>query len=757
MATSDTPTLGFADVPADALAWAGQHVAVNAAEAVRSNDWAKTYMLTGAGPSAYLKMVPAQRARQLAHCADIAGRFPAHVPEVLAFDAQRGWLLTADHGGQELGDDDDQAEAEQRMLLASLAGMQVQASRDPAWLAGFDHVDPTQMPRRLLQFLAADGGVVAPLGAAAFIGAPAAARYLSLLQPRMGLIAAHIAKAAELPPTLVHGDLHTGNAAQVGSDRCIIHDWDECAVGPAGTCLHALFDGATLPAILLARWEASGTPMDTLEGRLLSGYVRALAEGGYASEPLLRRCLAAAICAGQVRFIVTYGEFDHDPTARHPGRMIRQLLDNLLDLADWLAAQDPETALGMAADYEARREWVRARQLLQDQVARNPEDPVLIGHYARLARRAGDGEAAEEACREAIRLQPAEAAWRLELARVYLDRLDLTACRDALQAARERAPGTAELARLETRYGEFDAAVQAAAAPDGWPQVQVSPEERAQGVLQPDTLTLLIELFRAHGVVQINGVFEPDYIGQLHRTFLERYAREMGEREHDNHLQVGDRRYMLTLAMDDVFGAPQIIANGLLLPAMHRLFGKDCILGAYTTVISLPGSEDQQIHKDHTPLFDEEGWSLELPCVAAQVIVPLIRMDHQTGPTRSFKDTQGIAYQDAVGLPSHDPVIEPGSCLFIDYATVHYGLANRSQQVRPIMSMVYSRPWFRDVWNYHLQPPMRFTSAFFERAPNDVRKLIAWREIERRTVHQEDDTPSSAGFVQTRSVPQDTK
>ena len=193
--------------------------------------------------------------------------------------------------------------------------------------------------------------------------------------------------------------------------------------------------------------------------------------------------------------------------------------------------------------------------------------------------------------------------------------------------------------------------------------------------------------------------------------------------------------------MDDVFGSPGVIASDMLLPLMKQILGDECILGAYTAVISLPGSEDQQLHKDHTPLFREKGWSLELPTFAAQIILPLVTMDETTGTTRCFKDTQGVTYEAAAELPSFDPVVPQGSCLLIDYSTAHRGLANRSDQVRPIMALAYSRPWFRDIWNYHLQPSMRFASSYFEDAPAEVRKLIAWREIERRTFRQERDPP----------------
>jgi hypothetical protein len=61
----------------------------------------------------------------------------------------------------------------------------------------------------------------------------------------------------------------------------------------------------------------------------------------------------------------------------------------------------------------------------------------------------------------------------------------------------------------------------------------------------------------------------------------------------------------------------------------------------------------------------------------------------------------------------------------MDYRLSHQGLANRSPCVRPVLSVVYNRPWFRDCVNYEQQAPLRITREEFERVPEDVRRLFA--------------------------------
>ena len=77
-----------------------------------------------------------------------------------------------------------------------------------------------------------------------------------------------------------------------------------------------------------------------------------------------------------------------------------------------------------------------------------------------------------------------------------------------------------------------------------------------------------------------------------------------------------------------------------------------------------------------------------------------------------------------------------GSCVLLDYSVAHLGIGNRSEHVRPILNLIYSRPWFRDCRNYHLQPPLRFAPGYLDDAPDAVHKLVAWWDLERQAAAQ---------------------
>jgi ectoine hydroxylase-related dioxygenase (phytanoyl-CoA dioxygenase family) len=191
---------------------------------------------------------------------------------------------------------------------------------------------------------------------------------------------------------------------------------------------------------------------------------------------------------------------------------------------------------------------------------------------------------------------------------------------------------------------------------------------------------------------------------------------------------------MHTVTLDDELGAPELVASSVFMPVMRAILGPQCILGAYTAVSSHPGSADQEIHKDHSALFEERDWQFETPTFAAQVIVPLLGLNEVTGATHIFKGSQRMTLnRSARDMQGCDPVVPLGSCVLLDYSVIHFGRGNRSDQIRTILNLVYQRPWFRDCRNYSLQPPLRFAPNFMAQASDVVKPLVAWWELEQRT------------------------
>lgn len=720
---------------ADAVAWACAAWPAADIKTISQSNWATTYRLSNGAASSYLKVLPLSQGSQIQRYAALAERFPQETPRLLASAPDRGWILLEDHGGTPL-----EGEPADRVDVAiALANLQLKAASDTAWLAQLRTVRLDDAVSDLLDFLRRPAQLS---GAAHFLGAATATRYARLLRHRADLLGALVARAEILPPTVSHGDVHLGNVARLADGRLVMFDWDELAAGPAGLCLHGLMSGCAVGTALLRRM-AAGTPApQTVEGAIVDAYIDVLVQGGYATRAELLEALPGAMCAGQMRFVTSFGRFPGDTDLEDAADTLNQRLSDLLDLCDWLASKDPAQAISSADDYESQAEWQRAHRLIQDKLAHSPSDAALLRRYAKLSERLGYRDTAAEAWQELLKFSKDDAEAFAQLVQFQLDRLDMEASHELLTLARSRGIDSAALRALGERASLLMDCLAQADAPHGWPRVPISPTERDRGQLDASTQALILHLFRQQGAVQLDGVFTPTAMEQLQQAFAQQHSRHLNSQSPEDVLQVGNRRYMLTMTLDATFGSPSIVASGLYLPLMKELLGDECILGAYTAVVSLPGSTDQDPHKDHTPLFEEDGWHEGAPTFAAQVIVPLLELNELTGATAVYKGSQGFSYEAAAeALPFQVPEVPLGSCLLVDYAVAHFGRGNRSDQVRPILNLVYARPWFRDCRNYHLQPPMRFAPGFLSTADDTVRPLVSWWDLECRAALKASEPP----------------
>lgn len=722
----------------EAVKWACGQFKVQNAMLVSDNAWAATYHVSGPSGSAYLKILPPVARGSISRIALISKKIAGHVPEVIATDPHEGWILFADHGGQDLASGDDLIE-----VARSFAMIQAHAVRSAELQSGLEVFDINDAPQALMAFLTRPPtlgtAIHSSTGASYFIGEAQAIQYAALLKPRLHLLSSHLQAASELPKTLCHCDLQKRNVALKPNGQIVFFDWDEAVAGPAGVGLHGLFSCSTLPAILVAQWMASGRAGDSLPDLRLKAYVQALVDGNYATESALLAGIVGGIFAGQIRFIISFGDYPGQQHHADCANTLNKLLSDLLDLCDFLATQEPCAAIASAQDYGQRGEWHRAERLVQDVLARNPSDLDGLTLYCRTMYQLGNLEAAQKAAKTAFALAPKSVAARIAMAIIYLGKLNFSACTDLLQEVFEAEPENSHARELRELMGRAQTPIsirEIAGQPQGLPCIRLSDQEKSSQQLSPDSLDLLLELFSRHGVVQIDNIFSLDLIGRIQDRFHGEYKDRFSDGGCSDVLQIGEKRYMLTMELDDLFGSEDLVASKILLPFIERVLGEECILSAYTAAVSLPGSTDQPVHKDHCSLFREHGWDSQIPSFALQLVVPLLPLNASTGTTRVFKGSQRVEADVAAQTPHQDPYVPLGSCLLIDYSVAHCGLSNRSDMVRPILNLVYSRGWFRDYKNYEVQPPLRFSKHYFGQASPAVRKLVGWREIELRLASQ---------------------
>jgi hypothetical protein len=147
------------------------------------------------------------------------------------------------------------------------------------------------------------------------------------------------------------------------------------------------------------------------------------------------------------------------------------------------------------------------------------------------------------------------------------------------------------------------------------------------------------------------------------------------------------------------FNDARLVAN----PTLEALL--DGVLGPHKLafmgiVQSLPGAEAQGWHMDGDHLFTP--W--QLPPHAVTVFVYLADLAEEQGIPEfitgsHLQEQYQLLQQGVEAVPIY---FRPraGSITVFDYRTVHRGTPNVSQGDRPLLYMVYSKPWFQDTVNF---------------------------------------------------------
>ena len=66
-----------------------------------------------------------------------------------------------------------------------------------------------------------------------------------------------------------------------------------------------------------------------------------------------------------------------------------------------------------------------------------------------------------------------------------------------------------------------------------------------------------------------------------------------------------------------------------------------------------------------------------------------------------------------------------GDAFLMDFRLIHAGTPNVSDIARPILYIVYSRPWFREDMNFDEQPPINLSPKQRKKVPKKLRYLFA--------------------------------
>jgi hypothetical protein len=258
--------------------------------------------------------------------------------------------------------------------------------------------------------------------------------------------------------------------------------------------------------------------------------------------------------------------------------------------------------------------------------------------------------------------------------------------------------------------------------------LRVSAEDREQGRLSDATTHTALSAMRREGFVQLDDVLSRDRATTLQRAYFDRYGRLQPTDLDGRALLVGDKRYMVTIDVAGVFNDPLLYVNPFFFPVVKQILGGEAVLDSFGVVCAFPGAPAQHIHVDHGPLFPDSPLDMMVPCFAVTVVLPLVDLDASTGATAVWPGTHRERW---VGLPNPNPErayvpeVRLGSVYLMDYRLVHSGRPNVTDRPRPILYMIYSRPWFTDRANLTLQDRIRISPEERATVPEQYRPLFA--------------------------------
>lgn len=229
----------------------------------------------------------------------------------------------------------------------------------------------------------------------------------------------------------------------------------------------------------------------------------------------------------------------------------------------------------------------------------------------------------------------------------------------------------------------------------------------SQGTLEDergfkDAIARGAQHFRESGYLEISNLLPQELVRDLYRELLLVLEYRTDDMCIGRGALVGNRRYSVSIPIRSVFADTRVFANPVLLLLMDALLSGRFVINSFGAVVSLPGSEQQQIHKDAADLFeDEPTLTSAAPPYAITVSIPLVDTTTINGPTiiqpRSHR--MSSAWTPSPDLLRSFPCTA-GSALLWDYRIYHGGAPNRSTEIRPLLYIVYSRPWFYDHANF---------------------------------------------------------
>lgn len=238
-----------------------------------------------------------------------------------------------------------------------------------------------------------------------------------------------------------------------------------------------------------------------------------------------------------------------------------------------------------------------------------------------------------------------------------------------------------------------------------------------------------IACFARQGALVIENAIAPSVISAALRDFEARYRVHMapGQKRLYRRFQPDPLRAQIPVALDGPIADPALFAPQPAMELIRRLMGDKLIIGEMGAVISHPGAQPQDAHRDSAFLFGGLDMEIGLPPFAMTMLVPLRHIPLEMGPTEFWPGSHRVRDEAAIlAEPPQRLALKAGSLILIDARTMHRGGANASDLVRPIVYFSFHRRWYHENSGYEAKPQVRVTPSMLHRLPKTHRPLFDW-------------------------------
>lgn len=119
-------------------------------------------------------------------------------------------------------------------------------------------------------------------------------------------------------------------------------------------------------------------------------------------------------------------------------------------------------------------------------------------------------------------------------------------------------------------------------------------------------------------------------------------------------------------------------------------------------ITSLGGAGPTDLHRDVYPILntcqdnDLDLLDINLPPYYFTVLMPLIKITHENGPTEFVQGSHREGFVDIDHAETYAPLLKPGDAVIFDGRTLHRGMANKTQNERMLAYITFVANWYHD-------------------------------------------------------------